>query len=87
MLRVIDLVGCGFDPHMHILMPALLRLLSELEEGPGVHRDAIIFLEKLCRRMPIAQYASSIVHPLLRIMDTHPQLRLESMAVKSSASS
>ncbi len=79
-LRVIDLVGSGFDPHMHQLLPAVIKLLGELEEV-GVKREAIVYLEKLCRRVTVAEYASSLVHPLIRIIEAHAELRMESMAV------
>jgi FKBP12-rapamycin complex-associated protein len=59
------------DEHMHLVLPALMRLLkpSVLDAPVEIRRATIKTLSRLLPTMHVAGHASAILHPLTRVLD------------------
>lgn len=44
-----------------------------------VDRAALETLGNLCNSVDLREYAACIIHPLIRVLDTSPELRLSAM--------
>ncbi|DBA66640.1 TPA: hypothetical protein ACH3X2_002209 [Trebouxia sp. C0005] len=72
-LHALESLGAALEDHLQLLLPALVRLICI---GPGVagspvdiRRAALVSCRRLLPRMHLAGYSSSILHPLLRVLD------------------
>ena len=86
-LHALEAFGCAVDEHLHLMLPALVRLFR-----PGVapvpqHIRATVMrsLATLLPRMQLAGHASAVVHPLTRVLDGPvKELRRDAMLALTS---
>ena len=75
----------GFGPllweYTAVLLPAMLRLLSQADPGSRAQEDAITALQRISIHLPIARAATSFVPVLLRIMKDPRSLELRGHVV------
>eukprot|EP00899_Mesostigma_viride_P025256 jgi/Mesvir1/5915/Mv00684-RA.1 len=73
-LRAFESFGGNMDEHVHIILPALVRLFnpsSVCDQPLELSKYAIASLAKLLPRMQFTGYASGVVHPLARVLRSH----------------
>lgn len=68
-LTALEVFGTALDDYLHLVIPAVVRLLEQLDISRAARRRAIETLGRLCRKLHIADYASRIIHPLSRVLD------------------
>eukprot|EP00898_Chlorokybus_atmophyticus_P008681 jgi/Chlat1/8814/Chrsp90S08148 len=70
-LKAFEAFGGNVDEHLHLLLPAYVRLFKPgVTSAPlEVRRIAIQSLAKLLQRMQLTGYASAVIHPLARVVD------------------
>jgi FKBP12-rapamycin complex-associated protein len=62
-LRAIEVFGATLDDYLHLVVPAVVRLLEQVDIAATARRRAIEMLGRLCRKLHVGDYASRIVHP------------------------
>jgi hypothetical protein len=67
-LKALEVFGTNLDDYLHLVVPAVVRLLEQVDIPAGARLRAIETLGRLCRKLHIADYASRIVHPLSRVL-------------------
>ncbi|ONK75400.1 uncharacterized protein A4U43_C03F16460 [Asparagus officinalis] len=67
-LHTLEVFGGTLDEHMHLLLPALIRLFK-VEASIDVRRRAINTLTKLIPRVQVSGHVSSLVHHLNLVLD------------------
>ncbi|PKA52204.1 Serine/threonine-protein kinase TOR [Apostasia shenzhenica] len=67
-LHTFDVFGGTLDEHMHLLFPALIRLLK-IDASTEVKRNAIKTLTKLIPRVQVSGHVSALVHHLKLVLD------------------
>ncbi|KAM1650754.1 hypothetical protein ACFXTH_003293 [Malus domestica] len=67
-LRTLEVFGGTLDEHMHLLLPALIRLFK-VDASVDIRRAAIKTLTKLIPRVQVAGHISSLVHHLKLVLD------------------
>ncbi|CAA0807435.1 Serine/threonine-protein kinase TOR [Striga hermonthica] len=67
-LRTVEVFGGTLDEHMHLLLPALIRIFK-LDASVEVRRAAIKTLTKLIPRVQVTGHISALVHHLKLVLD------------------
>ncbi|XP_033517641.1 serine/threonine-protein kinase TOR isoform X3 [Nicotiana tomentosiformis] len=67
-LHTLEVFGGTLDEHMHLLLPALIRLFK-LDASVEVRRGAIKTLTRLIPRVQVTGHISSLVHHLKLVLD------------------
>ncbi|KAG8368518.1 hypothetical protein BUALT_Bualt15G0054000 [Buddleja alternifolia] len=67
-LRTLEVFGGTLDEHMHLLLPALIRLFK-VDASVDVRRAAIRTLTKLIPRVQVTGHISALVHHLKLVLD------------------
>lgn len=67
-LHTLEVFGGTLDEHMHLLLPALIRLFK-VDASVDVRRRAINTLTKLIPRVQVSGHVSSLVHHLNLVLD------------------
>ncbi|GMH23702.1 hypothetical protein Nepgr_025545 [Nepenthes gracilis] len=67
-LHTLEVFGGTLDEHMHLLLPALIRLFK-VDASVEIRRAAIKTLTSLIPRVQVAGYISSLVHHLKLVLD------------------
>ncbi|XP_060963921.1 serine/threonine-protein kinase TOR isoform X1 [Cannabis sativa] len=67
-LHTLEVFGGTLDEHMHLLLPALIRLFK-MEASVKIRRAAINTLTRLIPRVQVTGHISSLVHHLKLVLD------------------
>ncbi|KAL8541637.1 hypothetical protein ACS0TY_002778 [Phlomoides rotata] len=67
-LRTLEVFGGTLDEHMHLLLPALIRIFK-VDASVDVRRAAIRTLTKLIPRVQVTGHISALVHHLKLVLD------------------
>lgn len=68
MLHTLEVFGGTLDEHMHLLLPALIRLFK-LDASEDIRRASIKTLTRLIPRVQVTGHISSLVHHLKLVLD------------------
>ncbi|XP_052193242.1 serine/threonine-protein kinase TOR isoform X2 [Diospyros lotus] len=78
-LHTLEVFGGTLDEHMHLLLPALIRLFK-VDASVDVRRAAIRTLTRLIPRVQVSGHISSLVHHLKLVLDgKNDELRKDSV--------
>lgn len=66
---LLQALGPSVEEHLHLLLPALVRLISpSVSVTPlDIRRAVLRSMKRLLPRMQLAGYASAILHPLIKV--------------------
>ncbi|GBF92738.1 hypothetical protein Rsub_05107 [Raphidocelis subcapitata] len=81
-LGALEALGSALEDLLHLLLPALMRLVSPAVSGPplDVRRAVLRSLKRLLPRMRLAGYSSALLHPLIKVLDgPHEELRRDTL--------
>ncbi|KAG1342788.1 serine/threonine-protein kinase TOR [Cocos nucifera] len=67
-LHTLEVFGGTLDEHMHLLLPALIRLFK-VDASVGIKHRAIKTLTKLIPRVQVTGHVSALVHHLILVLD------------------
>ncbi|XP_020086675.1 serine/threonine-protein kinase TOR isoform X1 [Ananas comosus] len=67
-LHTLEIFGGTLDEHMHLIIPALIRLFK-VEASIDIRRRAIITLTRLIPRVQVSSHVSALVHHLKLVLD------------------
>jgi serine/threonine-protein kinase mTOR len=68
-LRNLEIIGANLDDYLHLITPAVMKLISQMENDTAdVRKLAIKTIGRLCRILNFAEFASRIIHPLARLL-------------------
>lgn len=72
-LHAMTVLGRNLDDSLHLVIPAMVRVIENRDVSPDVQRAAAHSLGQLCRKVNLAEYAARIVHPLVRTLSNNDQ--------------
>ncbi|KAK9806315.1 hypothetical protein WJX72_010074 [[Myrmecia] bisecta] len=81
-LQALEALGTALEDHLQLLLPALVRLIHPGVLGTpiDIRRAALQSMRRLLPRMNLAGYASTILHPLIRVLaGAHDETRRDAM--------
>lgn len=75
LLNALQKFGTNLDEFLNLLLPPIVKLLDLPDVPTTVKRIAIETIDQLSGTLNVPDFASRIIHPLVRILDTTPELR------------
>ncbi|KAG2491268.1 hypothetical protein HYH03_010473, partial [Edaphochlamys debaryana] len=71
-LGALEALGSAVDDSLHLLLPSMVRLISPAAAAtPAEIRRAMLrSMRKLIPRMQLGGYASAVLHPLIKVLDS-----------------
>ncbi|EAL66546.1 protein kinase, Atypical group [Dictyostelium discoideum AX4] len=79
-LRALEVFGTNLDDYLHLVIPAIVKLFEQVDVTTQVRTLAIQTIGRLCKKLNFSDYASRIIHPLARVLDsTESELREETL--------
>ncbi|ELU01654.1 hypothetical protein CAPTEDRAFT_155489 [Capitella teleta] len=75
LLSALQQFGANLDDYLHLLLPPVIRLFDSSDVPVPVRKAALETIDRLTDSLDLTDYASRIVHPIVRVLDTMPELR------------
>ncbi|XP_066992513.2 serine/threonine-protein kinase mTOR isoform X2 [Anabrus simplex] len=79
LLLALQKFGNNLDDYLHLVLPPIVRLFDAADCPVPVCRMALETVDHLADTLDFTDFASRIVHPLVRTLDTCPELRSAAM--------
>ena len=79
MLSALVNFGNTLDDYLHLVLPPMVKLFDSQDVPWSVRKTSLEALDKLSDVLDFSDYAGRIVHPLVRCVDTAPDLRPAAM--------
>lgn len=74
LLYAIQKFGSNLDDFLHLLLPPIVKLFDSHDSPLSVRRLALETIDHLTECLDFTEFASRIIHPLVRTLDTTPDL-------------
>lgn len=79
LLGALQLFGANLDDFLHMLLPPIVKLFDSQDNPFPVRKSAIETVDRLTEVLDLTDYASLIIHPLVRVLDTSHSLQTACM--------
>ncbi|XP_071144772.1 serine/threonine-protein kinase mTOR-like isoform X1 [Mytilus edulis] len=84
LLKCLQLFGANLDDYLHLLLPPVVKLFDSHDIPIAVRRAALETIDRFSDTLDLTDYASRIIHPLVRTLDSVPDLQNTTMDVLCS---
>jgi FKBP12-rapamycin complex-associated protein len=81
-LRNLEVIGSNLDDYLHLVVPAIVKLISQTESD-DVRMLAVTSIARLSRILNVSEFASRIIHPLARLLQSEASMDLKSAAMSA----
>lgn len=75
LLNALQKFGNNLDDYLHLVLPPVVKLFEPNEMPLTVCITALETINHLAEILDFTDYSSRIIHPLVRVLDNHPELR------------
>lgn len=75
LLNALKKFGNTLDDYLHLVLPPIVKLFEPNDVPSSVCIAALDSINHLAEILDFTDYASRIIHPLVRVLDNHPELR------------
>lgn len=75
LLQALQKFGNNLDDYMHLVLPPVVKLFDAQECPIKVRKIALETIDQLADILDFSDFISRIIHPLVRTLDTCPELR------------
>ncbi|KAL9903155.1 serine/threonine-protein kinase Tor [Glossina fuscipes fuscipes] len=84
LLQAIEKFGNNLDDYLHLVVPPIVRLYDSPYVPQQVSLVALETIDSLAWILDFTDFASRIIHPLVRVLDSEPELRDQAMSTLCS---
>ncbi|XP_075459599.1 serine/threonine-protein kinase mTOR isoform X2 [Ascaphus truei] len=84
LLNAIQMFGANLDDYLHLLLPPIVKLFDAPDAPLPTRKVALETVDRLTESLDFTDYASRIIHPIVRTLDVSPELRPTGMDTLSS---
>ncbi|XP_069466036.1 serine/threonine-protein kinase mTOR isoform X2 [Ambystoma mexicanum] len=84
LLNAIQLFGANLDDYLHLLLPPIVKLFDAPDAPILARKAALETVDRLTESLDFTDYASRIIHPIVRTLDVSVELRPMAMDTLSS---
>lgn len=84
LLVALEKFGSTTNDYMHLILPPIVKLFDSPEVPLQIRGRALECIDRLSESLDFSEYASRIIHPLVRCLDSTPELRTEAMDTLAS---
>jgi FKBP12-rapamycin complex-associated protein len=67
-LHAILVFGSSGEEYMHLIIPVIVRMFEKQQAPASIRKSAIDTIGKISRQVNISDFASTIIHPLSRVL-------------------
>ena len=78
LLSALRMFESNLDDYLHIILPRIIKLFDS-DIDLRIREEALNTIDVLSLTLDITEYASCIIHPLVRVLDKQPELRESAM--------
>lgn len=75
LLNALKKFGNTLDDYLHLVLPPIVKLFEPINVPTTVCIAALDAVNHLAEILDFTDYSSRIIHPLVRVLDNHPELR------------
>lgn len=79
LLQALQKFGNNLDEYLHLILPPIVKLFDPSEVSHAVSVAALETVGTLATILDFTDYSSRIIHPLVRCLDLHADLRIYAM--------
>ncbi|KAL3228149.1 hypothetical protein MRX96_004063 [Rhipicephalus microplus] len=79
LLTALQKFGCNLDDYLHLILPPIVKLFDSADVPKNVRATALETIDILSESLDFSEFAARIIHPLVRTLDTTPELRSQAM--------
>lgn len=79
LLQALQRFGNNLDEYLHLILPPIVKLFDSPDVSAPVSAAALETVNLLAGILDFTEYSSRIIHPLVRCLDTSPELRIQAM--------
>nr|QGN03465.1 target of rapamycin [Ixodes ricinus] len=79
LLMALQKFGCNLDDYLHLILPPIIKLFDSADIPMNVRITALETIDVLSESLDFSEFAARIIHPLVRTLDTTPELRSQAM--------
>lgn len=79
MLQALQSFGANLDDYLHLIIPATVKLFDQHDVPLTVSVAALETINHLAGILDLSDFSSRIIHPLVRVLDSSPELRNPAM--------
>ncbi|KAM9299260.1 serine/threonine-protein kinase mTOR [Gastrophryne carolinensis] len=84
LLNAIQMFGANLDDYLHLLLPPIVKLFDASDAPLQARKVSLETVDRLTESLDFTDYASRIIHPIVRTLDVSPELRQTGMDTLSS---
>uniref|UniRef100_A0A0K2TDA5 Serine/threonine-protein kinase TOR n=2 Tax=Lepeophtheirus salmonis TaxID=72036 RepID=A0A0K2TDA5_LEPSM len=84
LLAALQKFGNTLDDYIHLILPPIVKLFDSSEIPIPTRKAALDCIDQLTDTIDFSEYASRIIHPLVRCLDSCPELRPSAMETLTS---
>ncbi|XP_072012517.1 serine/threonine-protein kinase mTOR isoform X7 [Engystomops pustulosus] len=84
LLNAIQMFGANLDDYLHLILPPIVKLFDAQDTPLQARKVALETVDRLTESLDFTDYASRIIHPIVRTLDVSPELRQTAMDTLSS---
>ncbi|RWS10462.1 hypothetical protein B4U79_12736 [Dinothrombium tinctorium] len=75
LLTALQEFGSNLDDYLHLILPPIVKMFDARDVPTKVRETALKTIDILSDHLEITDFASRIIHPLVRVLDSTPELR------------
>ncbi|XP_015781821.1 serine/threonine-protein kinase mTOR [Tetranychus urticae] len=79
LLNALQQFGTSLEDYLHLILPPIVKLFDARDSPQRVREAALKTIESLAEHLEISDFASRIIHPLIRVLELSPELRESAM--------
>ncbi|XP_040292611.1 serine/threonine-protein kinase mTOR-like [Bufo bufo] len=84
LLNAIQIFGANLEDYLLLLLPPIVKLFDAPDRPSQARQVALETVARLTESLDLTDYASRIIHPMIRTLDGSPELRQTAMNTLSS---
>lgn len=84
MLQALQKFGNNLDDYLHLVIPPIVKLFDPTDIPQTVSITALETINHLAGILDFTDFSSRIIHPLVRVLDSNPELRPAAMSTVCS---
>lgn len=74
LLKALQQFGNNLDDCLYLILPSIVECFSSVDKPMAVRKTALETIHILSENLDLTEYASKIIHPLVRVLDNETQL-------------
>jgi FKBP12-rapamycin complex-associated protein len=74
LLKALQQFGNNLDDCLYLILPSIVECFSSADKPISVRKTALETVHVLTENLDLTEYAAKIIHPLVRVLDSEPQL-------------